>query len=94
MFIQSHRFLLSVSPPNLVIKETLDVKAGHMLSTAGINCQWRLSNRLKLHRGQKEQGAVLQENIRLTNTKSNVFRKTLSRHCNTLMRLNPALRGG
>ena len=34
-FIQSHRFLLSVSPPNLVIKETLDVKAGHMLSTAG-----------------------------------------------------------
>ena len=31
-----------VSPPNLVIKETLDVKAGHMLSTAGIKCQWRL----------------------------------------------------
>ena len=32
----------SVSPPKLVIKETLDVKAGHMLSTAGIKCQWRL----------------------------------------------------
>ena len=29
-------------PPNLVIKETLDVKAGHMLSTAGIKCQRRL----------------------------------------------------
>ena len=35
MFVRSHRFLLSASSPNLVIKETLDVKAGHMLSTAG-----------------------------------------------------------
>ena len=35
MFVRSHRILLSVASPNLVIKETLDVKAGHMLSTAG-----------------------------------------------------------
>ena len=28
-------------PLNPVIKETLDIKAGHMLSTAGIWCQWK-----------------------------------------------------
>ena len=41
LFVWNYWFLLSVSPLNPVIKETLDVKAGHMLSTAGIWCQWK-----------------------------------------------------